>query len=151
MSRDDLRDGLLGRELLPIDAVLEGASLVDDRRPAVMADVWSIMACRSGVDALGRPGRELRRRSISAARSRKKPPELARWKDGRGHAVASVELLVVVVVVVVDVAVVHAAVDAVLRRRLSEVKRSLSMSPSEPSLALRSGLLPVAMRAESAS
>ena len=148
MSRDDLRDGLLGRELLPIDAVLEGASLVDDRRPAVMADVWSIMACRSGVDALGRPGRELRRRSISAARSRKKPPELARWKDGRGHAAASVELLVVVVVVV---AVVHAAVDAVLRRRLSEVKRSLSMSPSEPSLALRSGLLPVAMRAESAS
>ena len=137
---------------------------MDDRRPAVMADVWSIMACRSGVDALGRPGRELRRRSISAARSRKKPPEFARWKDGRGHAAASVELLVVVVVVVVVVlvvavvvvvvvvvSVVHAAVDAVLRRRLSEVKRSLSMSPSEPSLALRSGLSPVAMRAESGS
>ena len=81
------------------------------------------MDFKSDVDEIGRPGRELRRRSISAAKSRKNPPELARLKDGRGHAVASVELLIVVVV--------QAAVDAVLRRRLSRVKRSLSMSPSD--------------------
>ena len=41
MSSDALRDVLLGRELVLVigtDAVFVGASLVDDRRPAVMAD-----------------------------------------------------------------------------------------------------------------
>ena len=129
MSSDARREGRLDL-VLPLvagcvaDTALEGASLVDDLRPTVvMAD------CRSGVEATGRPGKELRRRSMSAARSRKNPPEFARWKVGRGQALEVVAAMLL------------AAVDAVLRRRLSGANRSLSLSPKEPSLALSSGFV----------